>query len=135
MTTTEEGVKKQVREQIRVGRHKQNKKESGDDIIFFKIGKEDGMKTLKEFIESKKTELNYSELPDKVKSAIEPINYVLEIETKLTWDGHQFVVRIPKEIVDGYHITKSNRMMFKFVKFSPMGDKGQEKPRLEISVI
>ena len=80
-------------------------------------------------------EINYSKLSEKVKSAIEPIDYTLEIETKLTWDGRQFVVRIPKEIVDGYNITKANRMLFKFIKPSPLKSEKQEKPRLEISVV
>lgn len=79
--------------------------------------------------------LNYAKLPEGVKSAIQPLDYKLEIETKITWDGRQFIVRIPAEITEGYKITKQNRMLFKFTKFSPLSKEKQEKPKLEIIVI
>lgn len=82
--------------------------------------------------EERQMKLDYTKLPEKVRSAIEPIAYELEIDTALTYDGRQFIVRIPTEIAEEFHITKENRMLFKFVKPSPLV---KEKPKLEISVI
>ena len=44
--------------------------------------------------------LNYLKLPQDVKAAISPIPYIIEEASKLTWDGRQFILRIPKEIAE-----------------------------------
>ncbi|MHB1830266.1 MAG: hypothetical protein ACYCO0_02640 [Candidatus Micrarchaeaceae archaeon] len=76
--------------------------------------------------------LDYSKLPDDVKEAIEPIPYVVEENVKLTWDGRQYILRIPKEIAEEAGITAENRISFKLVKPSP---ESAEKPKLEITVL
>jgi thiamine pyrophosphate-dependent acetolactate synthase large subunit-like protein len=76
--------------------------------------------------------INYSRLPKDVKEAIEPIPYVVEEAVKLTWDGRQFILRIPKEIAEEAGITVEKRISFKFVKPSP---ESAEKPKLEITVL
>ena len=138
MTATKEEIKEienRVRKQIFQEQQERIRIALAASSKLQKSEKMKSQKLMEKVAKIEKQKLNYSKLPEKVKSAIQPIDYELEIETKLTWDGRQFVVRIPKEIVDGYNITKQNRMMFRFVKFSPLSDKGQEKPTLEISVI
>ena len=79
--------------------------------------------------------LNYSNLPVDVKAAITattPMPYIVEETVKLTWDGRQFILRIPKEIAEEVGITEENQIRFKFTKFPP---ESNEKPRLEISVV
>jgi hypothetical protein len=79
--------------------------------------------------------LNYSNLPVDVKAAITattPMPYIVEETVKLTWDGRQFILRIPKEIAEEVGITEENQIRFKFTKFPP---ESNEKPKLEISVV
>jgi len=80
----------------------------------------------------KQMKINYSKLPKDVKEAIEPIPYVVEEAVKLTWDGRQYILRIPKEIAEEAGITAEKRISFKFVKSSP---ESAEKPKLEITVL
>ena len=65
-------------------------------------------------------------------AAINPIPYIVEETVKLTWDGRQFILRIPKEIAEEAGITQENQVKFKFIKFPPESD---EKTELEISVL
>ena len=76
--------------------------------------------------------LNYSKLPQDVKAAISPIPYIIEEASKLTWDGRQFILRIPKEIAEEAGLTTENQIKFKLTKPSPDSN---EKPKLEISVL
>ncbi len=80
----------------------------------------------------KQMRIDYTKLPKDVKEAIEPIPYVVEETVKLTDDGRQFILRIPKEIAEEAGITKENRISFKLVK--PLPD-SKEKPKLEITVL
>ena len=54
--------------------------------------------------------LDYSNLPTDIKAAINPIPYIVEETVKLTWDGRQFILRIPKEIADEVGITSENQL-------------------------
>ena len=76
--------------------------------------------------------INYSKLPEDVKKAIVSMPYVVEETVKLTWDGRQFILRIPKEIAEEVGITEENQIKFKFIKFPP---ESNEKSKLEISVL
>ena len=76
--------------------------------------------------------INYSKLPEDVKKAIVSMPYIVEETVKLTWDGRQFILRIPKEIAEEVGITEENQIKFKFIKFPP---ESNEKSKLEISVL
>ena len=79
--------------------------------------------------------LDYSNLPSDVKAAITSTTqmpYIVEETVKLTWDGRQFILRIPKEITEEVGITEENQIKFKFTKFPP---ESNEKSKLEISVL
>ena len=76
--------------------------------------------------------LDYFDLPTDIKAAINPIPYIVEETVKLTWDGRQFILRIPKEIAEEVGITQENQVKFKFIKYPPESD---EKTELEISVL
>ena len=79
--------------------------------------------------------LDYSNLPSDVKTAITSATqmpYIVEETVKLTWDGRQFILRIPKEIAEEVGITEENQIKFKFTKFPP---ESNEKSKLEISVL
>ena len=73
--------------------------------------------------------IDYARIPEDVKAAIEPIPYIVEETVKLTYDGRQFILRIPKEIADEVGITEDNRIKFRFVKPLP---ESKEKANLEI---
>ncbi|MEM0143810.1 MAG: hypothetical protein QXL94_07705 [Candidatus Parvarchaeum sp.] len=76
--------------------------------------------------------LNYAKLPKDIKEAIIEMPYIVKETVKLTWDGRQFILRIPKEIAEEAGITPENQIKFKFIKFPP---ESNEKPKLEISVL
>jgi len=76
--------------------------------------------------------IDYSKLPEDVKAIMIPIPYIVEEVVKLTWDGRQYILRIPKEIVEEVGITTENHIKFKFIKPSP---KSAEKPKLEITLL
>jgi len=76
--------------------------------------------------------LDYSKLPEDVKATMSPIPYIVEEAVKLTWDGRQYILRIPKEIAEEVGITAENRINFKFIKPSP---ESAEKPKLEITLL
>ena len=76
--------------------------------------------------------LNYSKLPKDIKEAIIEMPYIVEESVKLTWDGRQFILRIPKEIAEEAGITQENQVKFKFIKYPPESD---EKTELEMSVL
>lgn len=76
--------------------------------------------------------IDYSKLPNDIREAIEPISYIIEETSKLTWDKRQFIIRIPKEITEEANLTTKNLIKFKFTKPSK---KSNEIPRLEISVV
>ena len=79
--------------------------------------------------------LDYSNLPSDAKAAITSATqmpYIVEETVKLTWDGRQFILRIPKEITEEVGITEENQIKFKFTKFPP---ESNEKSKLEISVL
>ncbi len=102
-----------------------------DDMAKRRKRKEEAQRELMQ----KGLKLNYSNLPVDVKAAITatmPMPYIVEETVKLTWDGRQFILRIPKEIAEEVGITEENQIRFKFTKFPP---ESNEKPRLEISVV
>ena len=77
--------------------------------------------------------VDYSDLPDKFKNEfLSEKPYVVEKFSKLSWDGKQFSIRIPKEITGEMDITKRNQIKFKMTKARPKTD---EKNVLEISLV
>ena len=78
-------------------------------------------------------EHDYAKIPEDVKEAvsISPMPYIIEETVKLTNDGRQFILRIPKEIAEEAGITEEKQIKFKLIK-SP---EPNEKPKLEISVV
>ena len=102
-----------------------------DDMAKRRKRKEEAQRELMQ----KGLRLDYSNLPSDVKAAITSatqIPYIVEEIVKLTWDGRQFILRIPKEIAEEVGITEENQIKFKFTKFPP---ESNEKSELEISVL
>ncbi|CAD6494571.1 MAG: hypothetical protein LAKADJCE_00841 [Candidatus Argoarchaeum ethanivorans] len=68
-------------------------------------------------------------LPKGISELIEPEQYTIEKDVKLSWDGRQLMARIPLEISDEMEINKNNkgdfRVHFKLVKPAP--DSKEEK--------
>jgi len=77
-------------------------------------------------------ELDYSNLPNEVEESLTREPYTVKTKAKLTWDGKQFIVRIPSEITQEMKLTRENRLLFTLVKPMPDSD---DKPELEIKVI
>ena len=69
-------------------------------------------------------------LPPEILEALEDEVFVIKKDTKLSWDGRQFIVRIPSEITKEYGITKENRdnykVHFELKKPNPISDKKME---------
>ena len=59
-------------------------------------------------------DVDYSNLPDEILKAIEVESFTITKEAKLSWDGRQFIVRIPSEIATEIGINKENKHEFKF---------------------
>ena len=79
-----------------------------------------------------KVDYSNKNLPKDVEEAISEAQYVIETAAKLTWDGRQFIVRIPKEIAEEQGLTKENKMQFKLIKPRPSSN---EPIKLEIGII
>ena len=78
--------------------------------------------------------VDYSDkrLPKDVEEAISEAKYVVKESSKLTWDGRQFIVRIPKEIAEEEGLTEQNKMQFRLTKPKPNSN---ETLKLEIEIV
>lgn len=76
--------------------------------------------------------VDYSTLPDELKKALGDKPHLIEKKAKLSWDGKQFIIRIPKEISEEMKITKESQIKFTIVKPKP-GTGG--KNELEIDLV
>lgn len=77
-------------------------------------------------------ELDYSNLPKEIEEAITRKPYIVDKRAKLTWDGRQFIIRIPSEIAEEMNLTAENRVRFLLTK--PLPSSGDE-PKLEMELI
>lgn len=76
--------------------------------------------------------LNFSNIPEEVKEALNTNLYTVEKKSKLSWDGKQFIIRIPKEVAEEMNITKESKVKFKLIKPNPGTN---EKRKLEIELV
>lgn len=77
-------------------------------------------------------DIDYSNLPKEVEESLTIEPYTINPKAKLTWDGKQFIVRIPSEITQEMKLTRENRMLFTLVKHMPDSD---DEPELKIKII
>ncbi len=72
--------------------------------------------------------IDYSNLPEEIRNAINKQPYQITKATKLTWDGRQFLIRVPKEIglTDEWHAT--------FIYVKPLPEERDKNPKLEIKL-
>lgn len=89
--------------------------------------KSDELKDLKEL-----PKVDYSILPEVTSEAIAEKPFIITEKARLTWDGKQFLVRIPSEIAKEWGITKENRMLFTLKKPLPYSN---EKLELKIELV
>ena len=75
--------------------------------------------------------LDYSRLPKNILDAITTSQYEIDREGKLTWDGKQFVVRIPKEVSQEMSIREGEHI--KFVILKKFGS--SEEPSLDMKLV
>jgi len=61
-------------------------------------------------------ELDYSEIPEDLKQALTQKKYSIEKKVKLTYDGSQYIARIPSEIAEELELGRESRMKFRFKK-------------------
>lgn len=74
-------------------------------------------------------------LPQEVKEALEKTEYTVIKDANLSWDGRQFIVRIPSEITREYGITKENRKDFKVhFELKKPEPKSNKKPELYMEI-
>lgn len=76
--------------------------------------------------------VDYSNLPQEIEEIISKQPYIVEKKVKLTWDGRQFLIRIPKEIANEQGITTENQVLFRLTKPRP---DSQNTPKLEIELL
>lgn len=81
-------------------------------------------------IESKFPEIDYSVLPANIEKAINKQPYGINKVTKLTWDGRQFIIRIPKEIAEEIKLNEKWHVNFVYIK--PLPSERDKTPILEI---
>ena len=77
-------------------------------------------------------DIDYSNLPKEVEESLTREPYKVKAKAKLTWDGKQFIIRIPSEITQEMKFTRENRMLFTLVKPRPDSD---DKNDLKIEII
>jgi hypothetical protein len=77
------------------------------------------------------TALDYSKLPKSVLDAITTSQYEIDKASKLTWDGRQFIVRIPKEVAQEAEIKEGESIEFIIIK--KFG--ATEKPEVRIRLV
>jgi hypothetical protein len=70
--------------------------------------------------------LDYSMVPKEIEEAVRQEMYEIEKETKLSFDGKQFMIRIPLDISEEMGITRENKsefkVRFKLIKGRPNTD-------------
>ncbi len=76
--------------------------------------------------------VDYSNLPEEIRNAINKQPYQITKATKLTWDGRQFLIRIPKEIAEEIGLTDEWHATFIYVK--PLPEERDKYPKLEIKL-
>lgn len=84
---------------------------------------------------NKLPDLDYSKLPKDIEEAVSPEPYKIEAEGKLTFDGRQFIIRIPKEIAQEGHVTNNTRVKFSFVKSLPKENREANPHDVKIELI
>lgn len=67
--------------------------------------------------------LDYSTVPKVIEEAVKQMPYEIEKDVNLSWDGKQFMIRIPLDVSNEMGITKENKgefkVRFKLVKGRP----------------
>ena len=76
--------------------------------------------------------VDYSNVPKEILEALSEKNHVIDKKVKLTWDGKQFILRIPKEVSEEMNITKESLIQFKVIKPKP---NAEEENILEIELV
>jgi hypothetical protein len=76
--------------------------------------------------------LDYSNLPTDIAEAVSSEPYKINETGKLTFDGRQFIIRIPKEIANEAHITENTRVEFNFTK--PLPNENKEAKPQDVSI-
>ena len=73
--------------------------------------------------------IDSSALPKEISELIEPEQYTIQKDAKLSWDGRQLMARIPLEISDEMEINKENKGEFRvhFELVKPAPDSNEEK--------
>ena len=90
-------------------------------------------KGIKELEELPKIDyVDFSSFPEEVKEALGGNLYTIYKKSKLSWDGKQFIIRIPKEIAQEMEITKESQINFKLTKPEPGTN---EKRKLSIELV
>jgi hypothetical protein len=76
--------------------------------------------------------VDYSNIPKEILEALSEKPHVIEKKVRLSWDGKQFILRIPKEITEEMNITKESQIQFKVIKPKP---NTEEENILEIELV
>lgn len=75
----------------------------------------------------------YPNFSSEFKEALGEKPYIIEKKAKLSWDGKQFVIRIPKEISEEMKITKESQIKFTVVKPKP-GTDGKNELKIDLVI-
>lgn len=76
-------------------------------------------------------DVDYSDIPPEIEDVLTGTPYTVIETVKLTWDGNQFLGRIPTEIAEELNLTKESRKRFTLRKPLPESD---EEPTVDIEL-
>jgi hypothetical protein len=77
-------------------------------------------------------DVNYVDVPEEVEGVLTGESYIVDKMVKLTFDGDQFLARVPTEIADELNLTEGeSRMEFNFQKPLP---NSEEEPTVKIEL-
>ena len=74
---------------------------------------------IKEIRSLPKVDYSNKSLPKEIQEAVSEAKYIIEESSKLTWEGRQFITRIPKEIAEEKGLTQENKLHFRLTKPRP----------------
>jgi hypothetical protein len=83
--------------------------------------------------ENESLRVDYSNVPKKIKEEVEekPFSHRSK-SVSVTWDGKQYIIRIPTKIAQGMNITKESKFQFDMVIAKP---ETKEENTLTISLV
>lgn len=79
-------------------------------------------------------DIDYSDIPSEIEEVVGQQPYVIEKKVKLTWDGDQFIARIPSEITEELGLTSNSQVKMKFGYSKPLPKENREPDLKDVDI-